>query len=125
MPADGLAGVFHFDGETGAECAADEVVVADGVVAVELEVVEVDDERVSGLCTLDVEGAGFGIAAHHATDAFLVGAAGVDGGRVDGVAGIDSEDWLVEGRELAVEDSGGEVVALGRGVLERELPRRR
>jgi hypothetical protein len=71
------------------------------------------------LRTLDEEGTGFGIAAHHATDAFLIGAAGVDGGGVNGVAGIDGEDWLIEGRELAVEDSGGEVVALGRGVLER------
>src|SRR5277367_6377424 len=104
MPADGFAGVFHFDGETGAEHAADEVVVADGVIAVEFEVDEVDDERVSGLRTLDVEGPGLGIAAEDAPDAFLVGAAGVDGGGVDGVAGIDGEDWLVERRELTVED---------------------
>ncbi len=83
------------------------------------EVDEVDDERVSGLRTLDVEGAGLGIAAEDAPAAVLVGASGVDGGGVNGVAGIDGEDWLIEGRELAVEDSGVEVVALGRGMLER------
>ena len=119
MPADGLASVFHFDGKAGADYAADEIVVADGVVAVELEMNEVDDESVSGLRALNVEGTRLGVAAEDAPDAFLVGAACVDGGGVDGVAWVDGEDRLVERRELAVEDGGSKVVPLRRGVLER------
>ncbi len=97
----------------------DEIVVADGVVAVELEMNEVDDESVSGLRALNVEGTRLGVAAEDAPDALLVGAAGIDGGGVDGVAWVDGEDGLVERRELAVEDGGSKVVALRRGVLER------
>ncbi len=36
MPADGFAGVFHFDRKPGTEYAADEAVVADGVIAVDV-----------------------------------------------------------------------------------------
>src|ERR1700733_15746754 len=112
MPADGLAGVFHFDGEAGAEYAADEVVVADGVVAIEFEANEMDDERVSGLRALNIEGAGFWISAEDAPYAFFVSAPGVDGGGVDGVAWVDGEHRFIERRELAVEDRGCEVMAL-------------
>ena len=115
MPDDGFACVFHFDGEIAVGGAADEVVVAHGPVAVEAETVDVDDEDVAGHGGLDEEGASLWIAAHDALLAVEVVASGVDGGGVDGVAGIDGEDGLVEGRELAVEDSGGELVAFGCG----------
>lgn len=115
MPDDGLAGVFHFDGEVAVGGTADEVVVAHGPVAVEAKAIDVDDEDVAGHGGLDEEGAGLWIAAHDTLLAVVVVASGVDGGGVDGVAGVDGEDGFVEWRELAVEDGGGEVVALGRG----------
>ena len=78
-----------------------------------------DDEGVAGHGSLDVEGAGFGVASGGAADAVFVYAAGVDGCGVDGVAGVDGEDGFIKRGELAVEDGGGELVVLGRGVLER------
>ena len=115
MPDDGFAGVLHLDGEIAVGGAADEVVVAHGPVAVEAKAIDVDDEDVAGHGGLDEEGASLWVAAHDALLAVEVVASGVDGGGVDGVAGVDGEDGLVEGGELAVEDGGGEVVAFGCG----------
>jgi len=102
MPADGLAILAGHDGERRVERALDEVVVGDGVVAVDLEVNDVDDERVAGHGGLDVEGPGLGIASTDAPDAVLIRASGVDGGGVDGVAGRDRQDGRIQGRVLAV-----------------------
>ena len=113
-PGNGLAGVFHADGEVAVEGALDDGVVAAGGGAVEAEADDVDDEGVSGGGGLDVEGAGLGVATGNALDVMLVVAAGVDGGGVDGVTGVYCQDGFVEGRELTVEDGGGELVALGR-----------
>ncbi len=118
MPADRLAVVLELDGDVVVRGAVDEPVVADGVVAVELEMDEVDDERVAGLGALNVEGPGFGVTALDALDAVHVGAARVYGGGVDGVAGRDGQDRLVERRELAVVDGRGEFVTLRRAVFE-------
>jgi hypothetical protein len=49
----------------------------------------VDDESVAGHGRLNIERAGLRIAAEDALDAFVVGAPGVNGGGVDGVAGVD------------------------------------
>jgi hypothetical protein len=74
----------------------------------------VHDEGVSGHGGLDVEGAGLGVASGDALDVALVVAAGVDGGGVDGIAGVDGEDGFIQRGELPVEDGGSKLVALGR-----------
>ena len=100
MPADGFAVVAGLDGEVGREGGLDDGIVAAGVVAVEAEAVEMDDEGVAGHGSLNVEGAGFGVASGGAADAVFVYAAGVDGCGLDGVAGVDGEDRVYRAQRI-------------------------
>ena len=77
-----------------------------------MEAVDVDHEGIAGHGGLDVEGAGLGVAAGGSPDAVGVVASSVDGSGVDGVAGVDGEDGFIERGVGAVEDGGGELVAL-------------
>src|SRR6202012_470629 len=108
MPADAFAVVFHLDGEIAVHRALVEAVIASGPVAIEDEFFNVDDEDVAGHGAGDKERACLRIAAERALDAVEVVAAGVDGGGVDDVSGVDGEDGFVERGDLAVEDGGGE-----------------
>ena len=115
MPDNSFACVFHLDGKVAVGGTADEVVVAHGPVAVKAETPDVNGEDITRHRGLDEEGASLGVAAHNALLAVEVVATSVDGGGVDGVAGVDGEDGLVEGGELAIEDGRSEVVTLGWG----------
>ena len=119
MPADAFADIFHLDGQTAVEGALVHAVVADGPVAVEGELLDVDDEDVAGHGSGDEKGAGLRVAAEGALGAAEVVAAGVNCRGVDGVSGVDREDGFVECGDLTVEDGWGELVALRRGVGER------
>src|SRR5450755_447725 len=71
------------------------------------------DKHIAWRGGLDIERPGFGIAAEHAYHAFFIGAASIDRGGVNGVAGRNGENRFVCSRELAIEDGGNEIVALG------------
>ena len=114
MPDDGLPTVLHLDCKPAVGGAFDQIVVADRPVAVEAEAQDVHDEGVGRHSRLNIEGTGVRIAAKHSPDVVVVGAAGVNGRSVDRISRFDGKDRRVEGRELAVEDGGGELMVLGR-----------
>src|SRR6185312_13077549 len=66
----------------------------------------------------NVKGPGFRVAADNTGDAMFILSAGIDGGGVDGVAGRDPEDGLVERGELTIEGRRCELVALRRLMFE-------
>ena len=77
MPADRLAVVFQLHCDVAVHGALVKPVVADGVIAVEFEMNEVDDESVAGLGAFDVERPGLRIAAKDSLDAVPIASAGV------------------------------------------------
>src|SRR5947207_5001055 len=90
MPPDVLEAVFHLDRELGIKRASHDPVVADGPVAVETHAIQPHDEDVSRHRRLAKERTGLRVTAPHARHALLVGSAGVDRCRVDGVARPDA-----------------------------------
>src|SRR5262245_33272879 len=116
MPAHVLAKIFGLDRQIAIHSAANNAVIADGVVAIQPYARKVDHQRVAGRSRFDIKGAGLRIAAEDPGHAFLVGPAGVNRGGVDGVARPDSKHRLVERRKLAIEDRRLELMVLRRPV---------
>src|SRR5262249_8007911 len=115
MPANDFPAVLHFYREVAIEGAFDDRVVTHRPIAIQAQTDQVDDKRIARNCRLDVEGSSFGITTHDARNALFVDAAGVNGGRVDRVAGIYRKNGWISCRELAIENGRREVVRLGRG----------
>src|SRR5580698_10653044 len=121
MPADRLAVVLQLHSDVAVHGAIIEPVVADGVVAVEFEMNEVNDQSVARLGAFDIERPGLRIAAKDSLDAIHIASAGVYRSGVDSVARRNRQHGLVEGRELTVEDRRRKFMALRCAVFE---PRR-
>src|SRR5215472_10654019 len=109
-----LAAIFHFDGHGRVEGTSHNGVVADRVIPIEPNPVEMHDQRVSGPGCFYIKRTGLGVAAQHTSDPALVFASCIDRGRMDGVTGCDLQDWRIRCRELAVKNGGGKLMALGR-----------
>src|SRR5271154_4552459 len=114
MPADILAGVFHFNGKVGIDGTINDKAIALGPAAIQFQTNDVDDEDITGSRALNVKGTGLGIATEDTLNIFFVGAARVDGGSVNGVARSDGEHRFVVGGKLAIEGGGNKFVALRR-----------
>src|SRR5437899_3082729 len=114
MPAHVYKQVFDLDREIVVHSSTDNAVIADGVIAVQPDASEVDHQRVARRSGLNVKRTGFRMAAQHAGHTFLVSAAGIYRGGVDGIAGPDRQHRLVERRELAVKGGRNKLVTLRR-----------
>ena len=122
MPAHIFPQILIFLGEVAIGCAIHDSVIADGPIAIQAQFGDVHDQGIAGRGRLDVERSGLGIAAQHAGHAFIVRAAGIDGGGVNGVARQNGEHRLVLRRESPMENRRNEVMP-ARAAAKRRIGR--
>ena len=77
-----------------------------------------DNEHVSRHCSRYVKGPGLRIAAEGPLDPVHIRPAGIHRSRMNGISRIDSEDRLVEGRYLTIEDHRRELMSFGLGMFQ-------
>src|SRR5579864_2520636 len=114
MPAHILEKVFGLDRDVTIQRAFHNAIVTDSIVAVQAYASEMDNLGIAGRGGLNIKRTSLRIAAQNPSDAFFVGAGGINCGGMNGIARPDGEHWLIQRRELAIENCGRKFMMLRR-----------
>src|SRR5215831_8589423 len=123
MPAHRLASILHLYCHIAIEGTVDYAVITDGIIAVQSDAREMNNQRIARPRALDKKRTRLWIAAERTPDAPFVGPAGINGRRVDSIARPNVQHRRCERREFPVEGLRYEFVALSRAAAGRRQAR--
>src|SRR3954447_25875281 len=116
MPTDRFSVLLDLNGEIAIQGTLIQPVVALRPIAIQRQLLDVDNEHVSRHCSRYVKRAGLGIAAEGPLDSIHVGPASIHCSGVNGISRINRKDWFITGRYLTIEDGRLKFMGLGLSV---------